>query len=85
MENLDELAGGMEEDVDFSVVALSDDAAEIPDWLIGGGEISDLYDEPKPVTDQLAAELADWVAANNPDLAETDEDFDWFESGDAKN
>ncbi len=84
VENLDELAGGMEEDVDFSVVALSDDAAEIPDWLIGGGEISDLYDEPKPVTNQLAAELADWVAANNPDLAETDEDFDWFESGDAK-
>jgi len=83
-ENLDELAGGMEEDVDFSVAALSDDAAEIPDWLIGGGEISDLYDEPKPVTDQLAAELADWVAANNPELAETDEDFDWFESDEAK-
>ncbi len=83
-DNLDELAEGVEEEVDFSMVALSDDAAEIPDWLMGGSEISDLYDEPKLVTDQLAAELADWVAANNPDLAETDEDFDWFESDEAK-
>ncbi len=53
--------------------------ADIPDWLMGGSETGDLYEEAQPAKDELAQELADWVAANSPDLPESEDALAWLQ------
>ncbi len=73
-EHAPEMADGL------AALALGDETGlpdDIPDWLMTGSQTGDLYEETKPATDDLADELADWVAAKNSELLD-DEADDWL-------
>lgn len=69
------------EEFDFEIAPdETGELEDVPDWLMGSSGVDELgaASPTEEAGSEIADELAEWVAANQPDMEESEETLDWL-------